>query len=75
MKTIRFYLIDHQTEIFNTFRTLEELINFLRRLKYIRNKSLIISNGDEAFEYEKITETLPELHKKIVSDMNTLIKA
>jgi hypothetical protein len=70
---IRFYLLWDKEEIFNTFQTLDQMINFLSRLKHIHNKSIIISNGEECFQYENITDNLPVLHKKLIEAMNVLI--
>jgi hypothetical protein len=72
-KAIRFYLLWDKDEIFNTFQTLDQLINFLSRLKHIYNKSIIISNGEECFQYQDITDNLPDLHKKLIEAMNVLI--
>ena len=71
---IRFYLLDHKSEVFQTFQTLDQMINFLSRLRYIKGKSIIISNGEKCYQYEDITDTLPVLHKQMIQAMNILIK-
>ncbi len=75
MKSIRFYLLDHRSEIFQTFQTLDQLISFLSRLRYIKGKSIVVSNGVQCLQYENITDTLPELHKQLIAAMNALVKA
>jgi len=75
MKSIRFYLLDHKSEIFNTYQTLDQMINFLSRLRSIHGRSIIISNGQSAIQFENIKDSLPELNKKLISAWNTLIKA
>jgi hypothetical protein len=75
MKSIRFYLLNVKAETYNTYQTLDQLIGFLSRLKYIRGWTIIVSNGTQCLQYENITDTLSELHKQLISAMNALIKA
>jgi hypothetical protein len=75
MKTLRFYLLNTKSETYNTYQTLDQMIGFLSRLRYIRGWSIIVSNGEMAYQHENISDNLQELHKKLIADMNDLIKA
>ena len=74
MKTIKFRLLNNPAGTFNDYQTIDQLIGFLSRLRYIKGWTIQVTNGEECLEHSNITDNLPDLHKKLISDMNELIK-